>query len=433
MYQRSTLKAKYERKIKMSIKENYELAKQAYAKWGVDVDEVVEKLKNVPISIHCWQGDDIGGFEVNKSELSGGIDVTGNYPGKATTPEELRSDLDKALSLIPGKHRVNLHAIYAETNGEVVERDQLEPKHFENWLNWAKEKGLGLDYNPTLFSHPKAADGLTLSHPNEEIREFWINHCIGSRKIGEYFGKELGTPALTNIWIPDGYKDTPSDRLTPRKRLKDSLDKIFAVETDENYNLDAVESKVFGIGSESYVVGSHEFYLNYAMKNNKLCLLDTGHYHPTETVSNKISSMLLFSEKLALHVSRPVRWDSDHVVILDDELKEIALEVVRNDALDRVIIGLDFFDASINRVAAWTIGTRNMIKALLYAMLVPNEYLKQLQEEGNFTERLALMEEFKTYPFGAVWDYYCEKMGVPVRESWLEEVKVYENEVLSKR
>lgn len=417
----------------MTIKENFELAKQAYAKWGVDVDEVVEKLKNVPISIHCWQGDDVGGFEVNQNELSGGIDVTGNYPGKATTAEELRSDLEKALSLIPGKHRVNLHAIYAETNGEVVERDQLEPKHFENWVKWAKENGLGLDYNPTLFSHPKADDGLTLSHPNEEIREFWINHCIGSRKIGEYFGRELGTPALTNIWIPDGYKDIPSDRLTPRKRLKESLDKIFAIETDENYNLDAVESKVFGIGSESYVVGSHEFYLNYAMKNDKLCLLDTGHYHPTETVSNKISSMLLFSKKLALHVSRPVRWDSDHVVILDDELKEIALEIVRNDALNRVIIGLDFFDASINRVAAWTIGTRNMIKALLYAMLVPNEYLKQLQEEGNFTERLALMEEFKTYPFGAIWDYYCEKMGVPVRESWLEEVKAYEQEVLLKR
>ena len=417
----------------MSIKENFELAKQAYAKWGVDVEEVVEKLKNVPISIHCWQGDDVAGFEVNQNELSGGIDVTGNYPGKATTAEELRSDLEKALSLIPGKHRVNLHAIYAETNGEVVERDQLEPKHFENWVKWAKENGLGLDYNPTLFSHPKADDGLTLSHPNEEIREFWINHCIGSRKIGEYFGKELGTPALTNIWVPDGYKDIPSDRLTPRKRLKESLDKIFAVETDERYNLDAVESKVFGIGSESYVVGSHEFYLNYAMKNDKLCLLDTGHYHPTETVSNKISSMLLFSEKLALHVSRPVRWDSDHVVILDDELREIALEIVRNDALDRVIIGLDFFDASINRVAAWTIGTRNMIKALLYAMLVPNEYLKQLQEEGNFTERLALMEEFKTYPFGAIWDYYCEKMGVPVRESWLEEVKAYEQDVLLKR
>jgi L-rhamnose isomerase len=417
----------------MTIKENFELAKQAYAKWGVDVEEVVEKLKTVPISIHCWQGDDVAGFEVNQNELSGGIDVTGNYPGKAKTAEELRSDLEKALSLIPGKHRVNLHAIYAETNGEVVERDQLEPKHFENWVKWAKENGLGLDYNPTLFSHPKADDGLTLSHPKEEIREFWINHCIGSRKIGEYFGKELGTPALTNIWIPDGYKDIPSDRLTPRKRLKESLDKIFAVETDEKYNLDAVESKVFGIGSESYVVGSHEFYLNYAMKNDKLCLLDTGHYHPTETVSNKISSMLLFSEKLALHVSRPVRWDSDHVVILDDELKEIALEIVRNDALERVIIGLDFFDASINRVAAWTIGTRNMIKALLYAMLVPNEYLKQLQEEGNFTERLALMEEFKTYPFGAIWDYYCEKMGVPVRESWLEEVKAYEQEVLFKR
>ncbi|MDR4946062.1 L-rhamnose isomerase [Neobacillus cucumis] len=417
----------------MSIQENYELAKKAYEKWGINIDEVIEKLKNVPISIHCWQGDDIGGFEVNQKELSGGISVTGNYPGKASTPEELRADLEKALSLIPGKHRVNLHAIYAETNGEVVERDQLEPKHFENWVKWAKENGLGLDYNPTLFSHPKADDGLTLSHPNEEIREFWINHCIGSRKIGEYFGKELGTPALTNIWIPDGYKDIPSDRLTPRKRLKESLDKIFAVEVDEKYNLDAVESKVFGIGSESYVVGSHEFYLNYAMKNDKLCLLDTGHYHPTETVSNKISSMLLFSEKLALHVSRPVRWDSDHVVILDDELKEIALEIVRNDALDRVIIGLDFFDASINRVAAWTIGTRNMIKALLSALLVPNEYLKQLQEEGNFTERLALMEEFKTYPFGAVWDYYCEKMGVPVRESWLEEVKAYEQEVLLKR
>ncbi|MEH7302000.1 L-rhamnose isomerase [Neobacillus drentensis] len=417
----------------MTVKENFELAKKSYAKWGVRVDDVIETLKNVPISIHCWQGDDVGGFEVNKQELSGGIDVTGNYPGKATTPEELRSDLEKALSLIPGKHRVNLHAIYAETNGEVVERDQLEPKHFENWVKWAKENGLGLDYNPTLFSHPKATDGLTLSHPNEEIREFWINHCIGSRKISEYFGKVLGTPALTNIWIPDGYKDTPSDRLTPRKRLKESLDKIFAVKTDEKYNMDAVESKLFGIGSEAYVVGSHEFYLNYAMKNNKLCLLDTGHYHPTETVSNKISSMLLFSEKVALHVSRPVRWDSDHVVILDDELKEIALEIVRNDALNRVIIGLDFFDASINRVAAWTIGTRNMIKALLYAMLVPNEYLKQLQEGGNFTERLVLMEEFKTYPFGAVWDYYCEIMGVPVKESWLEEVKAYEHEVLLKR
>ncbi|MGW6302545.1 L-rhamnose isomerase [Peribacillus butanolivorans] len=417
----------------MTIKEQYEAAKQAYANWGIDVDAALETLKHVPISIHCWQGDDIGGFEVNKSELSGGIDVTGNYPGKATTPEELRMDLEKALSLIPGKHRVNLHAIYAETNGEVVERDQLEPKHFVNWLNWAKENGLGLDFNPTLFSHEKAADGLTLSHPDEEIRKFWIDHCIASRKIGEYFGRELGTPCLTNLWIPDGYKDIPSDRLTPRKRLKESLDRIFATEVDETFNLDAVESKVFGIGSESYVVGSHEFYLGYALKNNKLCLVDTGHYHPTETVSNKISSMLLYFDKLALHVSRPVRWDSDHVIILDDELREIALEIVRNDALNDVIIGLDFFDASINRVAAWTIGTRNMIKALLYALLVPNDHLKVLQEKGDFTDRLALMEEFKTYPFGAIWDYYCEQMNVPVKESWLKNVKEYERDVLAKR
>ncbi|MBT2615835.1 MULTISPECIES: L-rhamnose isomerase [unclassified Bacillus (in: firmicutes)] len=417
----------------MTIKEQYETAKQAYSNWGIDVDAALETLKKVPISIHCWQGDDIGGFEVNKSELSGGIDITGNYPGKATTPEELRMDFEKALSLIPGKHRVNLHAIYAETNGEAVERDQLEPKHFENWLNWAKENGLGLDFNPTLFSHEKAADGLTLSHPNEEIREFWIDHCIASRKIGEYFGRELGNPCLTNIWIPDGYKDIPSDRLTPRKRLKESLDRIFTAEVDETCNWDAVESKVFGIGSESYVVGSHEFYLGYALKNNKICLVDTGHYHPTETVSNKISSMLLYSDKLALHVSRPVRWDSDHVVILDDELREIALEIVRNDALNQVIIGLDFFDASINRVAAWTIGTRNMIKALLYALLVPNDHLKELQEKGDFTERLALMEEFKTYPFGAIWDYYCEKMNVPVKERWLTQVKEYERDVLAKR
>ncbi len=417
----------------MSVKDNFEAAKKQYEQWGVDVEAALKKLQEIPISIHCWQGDDIGGFEANPSELSGGIDVTGNYPGKATTPEQLRSDLEVALSLIPGKHRVNLHAIYAETNGEVVERDEIEPKHFENWVAWAKEQGLGLDFNPTLFSHKKAEDGLTLSHPDEDIREFWIRHCIKSRQIAEYFGKELGTPALTNIWIPDGYKDIPSDRLTPRVRLKESLDKIYAEKTDERYNLDAVESKVFGIGSESYVVGSHEFYMGYALKNNKLCLMDTGHYHPTETVSNKISSMLLFSDKLALHVSRPVRWDSDHVVILDDELKEIGLEIVRNNATDKVLIGLDFFDASINRVAAWTIGTRNMIKALLNALLMPNDKLKQLQEEGNFTERLALMEEFKTYPFGAVWDYYCDQMNVPVREKWLENVKSYEQDVLALR
>ncbi|MBT2627148.1 L-rhamnose isomerase [Bacillus sp. ISL-32] len=417
----------------MTSNENFERAKQEYEKWGINVEQVLEKIKQVPISIHCWQGDDIEGFEPNKSELSGGIDVTGNHPGKAHTPEELRRDLEKALSLIPGKHRVNLHAIYAETSGEAVERDELLPRHFEKWVRWAKDRGLGLDFNPTLFSHPKAAEGLTLSHPDIEIREFWINHCIACRRIGEYFGRELGTPCLTNIWIPDGYKDIPSDRLTPRKRLKESLDRIFKENISEKHNLDSVESKLFGLGSESFVVGSHEFYLGYALKNNKLCLLDTGHFHPTEAVSNKISAMLLYSDKLALHVSRPVRWDSDHVITLDDELREIALEIVRNEALDNVMIGLDFFDASINRVAAWTIGTRNMIKALLYAMLVPNGHLKQLQEEGRFTERLALFEEFKTYPFGAIWDYYCEEMGVPVKEAWLEEVKQYEREVLFKR
>lgn len=412
---------------------NYESAKQQYEKWGVNVEEAFEKLKKVAISIHCWQGDDIQGFEVDQQELSGGIDVTGNYPGKATSPEELRADLDVALSLIPGTHRLNLHAIYAETNGEIVERDAIKPEHFKNWVAWAKEKKMGLDFNPTLFSHSKAADGLTLAHPNQEIRDYWIRHCQASRKIGAYFGQELGTSALTNIWIPDGFKDTPSDRLTPRKRLKESLDTIFSEDIDENINIDAVESKLFGIGSEAYVVGSHEFYMGYALKNNKLCLLDTGHFHPTEMVSNKISSMLLFNDQLALHVSRPVRWDSDHVVTLDDELREIALEIVRNDALDCVRIGLDFFDASINRVAAWVIGTRNMLKALLYALLTPNDLLKKYQDEGDFTRRLALMEEFKTYPFGEIWDYYCETMQVPVKETWLDDVLEYEETVLSKR
>lgn len=414
-------------------KEAYKLAKKEYERWGINVEAALETLKNISISIHCWQGDDISGFEVNKQELSGGIEVTGNYPGKARTPEELRMDLEKALSLIPGKHRVNLHAIYAETNGEVVDRDKLEPKHFEKWVEWAKKLGIGLDFNPTLFSHEKAEDGLTLSHPDSEIRQFWIDHCKASRKIGEYFGRELGTPCLTNIWIPDGYKDTPSDRLTPRKRLKESLDEIFSLEIDPQYNLDSVESKLFGIGSEAYVVGSHEFYLQYAQANGIICLLDTGHYHPTETVSNKLSALALFQEKLALHVSRPVRWDSDHVVTFDDELKEIALEIVRNDLIDKVIIGLDFFDASINRVAAWVIGTRNMIKALLFALLMPHKQLKEWQDQGDFTKRLAILEEFKTYPFGAIWDYYCEQSGVPFKEEWLKEIESYENTVLKKR
>ncbi|GAA0752994.1 L-rhamnose isomerase [Clostridium sartagoforme] len=417
----------------MNIKERYLEAKKDYEKFGINVDKVLEDLKKVKISIHCWQGDDVTGFEVSQSELSGGIAATGNYPGKARNAEELRKDLDKALSLIPGKHKVNLHAIYAETNGEVIERDEIKPEHFENWVNWAKEKELGLDFNPTIFSHPKACDGLTLSHPNKDIRDFWIRHSIASRKIGEYFGKELGQTCVTNLWIPDGYKDIPSDRLGPRARLKDSLEQIYAVDIDKKYNLDCVESKVFGIGVESYTVGSSEFYINFAARNNILSLMDTGHYHPTEVVSDKLSAMLLFNEKLALHVSRPVRWDSDHVVIFDDELKEIAKEIVRNDALDRVIIGLDFFDASINRIAAWTIGTRNMIKALLSAMLTPNELLKKYQDQGNFTERLALMEELKTYPMGDIWNYYCEKNNVPVGEAWIKEVKEYEEIELSKR
>ncbi|GMQ62111.1 L-rhamnose isomerase [Vallitalea maricola] len=417
----------------MNIKERYLEAKKDYEKFGINVDKVLEDLEKVKISIHCWQGDDVTGFEVSQSELSGGIAATGNYPGKARNAEELRADLDKALSLIPGKHKVNLHAIYAETNGIFVERDEIKPEYFENWVKWAKEKDLGLDFNPTIFSHPKASDGLTLSHPDKEIRDFWIRHSIASRKIGEYFGKELKQTCLTNLWIPDGYKDIPSDRLGPRARLKDSLEQIYAIDVDKKYNLDCVESKVFGIGAESYTVGSSEFYLNFACRNKIMSLLDTGHYHPTEVVSDKLSAMLLFNEKIALHVSRPVRWDSDHVIILDDELKEIAKEIVRNDALDRVMIGLDFFDASINRIAAWTIGTRNMIKALLLAMLTPHELLKKYQDEGNFTERLALMEEIKTYPMGDIWNYYCEKNVVPVGESWIKEVKEYEQAELSKR
>ncbi|HFL3605445.1 TPA: L-rhamnose isomerase [Clostridioides difficile] len=418
----------------MKLKQRYEVAKKEYEKWGINVEEVLRVLSKVKISIHCWQGDDVTGFEGNQQRLSGGIASTGNYPGKARNPQELRRDLDKALSLIPGKHKVNLHAIYAETGGSFVDRDELKPEYFENWVKWAKERGLGLDFNPTIFSHPKSSDGLTLSHPDKKIRDFWIKHCIASRKIGEYFGKELGQTCLTNIWIPDGYKDIPSDRLGPRRRLKESLEEILKVEINREYNLDCVESKVFGLGVESYTVGSNEFYLNFASKNNIISLLDTGHYHPTELVSDKLSSMLLFSDKVALHVSRPVRWDSDHVVILDDELKEIAKEIVRNDALDKVIIGLDFFDASINRIAAWVIGTRNMIKALLSAMLMPHEELRKLQDEGDFTKRLAIMEEFKTYPMGDIWNYYCKINNVAVKEDWIEVVKEYElTELLNRK
>jgi L-rhamnose isomerase len=415
------------------IEEYYKLAKEKYAELGIDTEEVLKQLDCIPVSMHCWQGDDVKGFENPDGELTGGIQATGNHPGKARTPEELRADLEKAFSLIPGKKRVNIHAIYLETKGEKVDRDQIEPKHFENWVNWAKKNELGLDFNPTIFSHPKASDGLTLSHPEEEIRNFWIEHVKRSRKISEYFGKELGTPSVMNIWIPDGFKDIPADRLGPRQRLKDSLDKALTEKIDKKYHLDAVESKVFGIGSESYVAGSHEFYMGYAVQNNLLLCLDAGHFHPTEMISNKISSISLFVDEILLHVSRPVRWDSDHVVILDDELMAIAQEIVRGNLLDKVHIGLDFFDASINRIAAWTIGTRNMLKALLMALLEPSKELRKAEVEFDFTTRLAMLEELKSYPWQAVWDYYCYTKGVPTGMEWLKEVKEYEKTVLTKR
>ncbi|MBN3526532.1 L-rhamnose isomerase [Paenibacillus apiarius] len=414
------------------LERDYEAAKALYAKHGVDPDKALDKLKDIKISMHCWQGDDVQGFMNKDRKLTGGISVTGNYPGAARTPEELRQDVEKAYSLIPGRHKLNLHAIYADTD-EKIDYDDIEPRHYAKWIEWAKEQGLGLDFNPTCFSHPKSDDGFTLSHPDKEIRDFWINHCKRARKIGEAFGRETGQPCVTNIWIPDGYKDAPVDRLAPRKRLEQSLDAIFQEDIDPKYNLDAVESKLFGIGSESYVVGSHEFYMGYGLTRNKLICLDAGHFHPTETVSNKLSALSLFSEGMLLHVSRPVRWDSDHVVVLDDELLEIARELVMNDLLGKTHIGLDFFDASINRVAAWVIGTRNMLKALLRALLEPADQLKQIELAGDFTTRLALREELKCYPFGAVWDYYCASQGVPVREEWLQDVKDYEREVQLQR
>lgn len=409
----------------------YEYAKETYAKIGIDTEAVLDKLANVPVSIHCWQGDDIDGFESN-TVLSGGIMTTGNYPGKARNAEELMADIEKVLALVPGKHKINLHAIYAITDTP-VSRDKLEPKHFDKWIEFAKKNNVGIDINPTLFSHPMAADGLTLSHPDEKVRRFWIDHCKAIRKIGAYIGKELGITCVNNIWIPDGYKEIPADRLGPRQRLKDSLDEILSVKYDKQYLIDTVESKVFGIGVEAYTVGSHEFYMNYAAKNDCLCLLDNGHYHPTEVVSDKIPSMLLFADKVALHVTRGIRWDSDHVVIFDDELKEIAKEIVRCDALDKVLIGLDYFDASINRIAAWVVGTRNMRKALLFAMLLPHEELKKCQDSGNFTKMLAMSEEYKFYPFADVWDELCARENVPQGDSWYGIVEEYEKEVLSKR
>lgn len=411
----------------------YEMAVERYSELGVDVERVLQQLARVSISLHCWQGDDVAGFENTDSELGGGLAVTGSYPGRARTAGELRQDLDQALALIPGRHRLNLHASYAETGGRKVERTELEPSHFEKWIDWAEGKGIGLDFNPTFFAHPKAADGFTLAHPDPSIRRFWIEHGIACRKIGASMGEALGTPCVTNVWIPDGYKDTPADRLGPRERLVESLDEIFGLEIDPRFNRDAVEAKLFGIGSESYVVGSHEFYLGYALTRKKLLCLDAGHFHPTETISDKISSVLLYLDELLLHVSRGVRWDSDHVVTLTDELRAIAQELVRGDFLDRVHIGLDFFDASINRIAAWVIGARCMIKALLMAMLEPIERLRQHEQDGDFTARLALLEEIKTFPFGAVWDFYCRRKDVPIGPGWLDEVRRYEQQVLVTR
>ena len=412
--------------------QSYSSAKERYAEIGVDTEAAMAALARIPISLHCWQGDDVGGFENTGEGLSGGIAVTGNYPGKARTPDELRADLDKALSLIPGKHRLNLHAFYGEFGGKKVDRNEIRPKHFQGWIDWAKSNSMGMDFNPTCFSHPNAADGFTLSHPKKAIRNFWIEHCIASREIGAAMGKALGSPTVTNVWIPDGFKDTPVDRLSPRQRLADSLDKVFEKKLNPKHHLDAVECKLFGIGSESYVVGSHEFYMGYAIKNKKVLCLDAGHFHPTEGIADKLSSALMFVPEILLHVSRGVRWDSDHVVTLDDALQSIAAELVRNKLLSRTHIGLDFFDASINRIAAWTIGTRNTLKALLIALLEPPA-LREAEKSGDYTSRLALMEDAKGLPWGAVWDAYCESQNVPSGTDWLAEVKQYESSVLSKR
>ena len=410
---------------------SYIEAKEKYAKYGIDTEKALQTLKDVSISVHCWQGDDVVGFD-SKEALSGGIQATGNYPGRARTPEELMADYDKAFSLIGGKKKLNLHACYAIfEDGEVAGRDEIQPKHFAKWVEFAKERGMGIDFNPTFFSHPMVKDGLTLSSPDEGVRKYWIKHGVACLKIAEYFAEETGIPCVMNIWIPDGYKDIPADRLSPRARFKESLDEIL----DTPYNKEKVyvtlESKVFGIGVESYTVGSAEFCLSYSDYKGITPLMDNGHYHPTEVVSDKISSLLLFNEKIALHVTRAVRWDSDHVVIFDDETKEIAKEIVRNDALDRVFIATDYFDASINRISAWVTGVRNVQKSLLFALLQPEAELKKLQDENNFTEVMYLQEEMKMMPMGEVWEEFLSREGV--EKNYFAEVKKYESEVLSKR
>ena len=410
----------------------FKLAEELYAAYGVSVEKALRRLTEIPISLHCWQGDDVGGFEHAGKELGGGLAVTGNYPGKARTPDELRADLDMALSLIPGSHRLNLHAFYGEFAGKKVDRDEIEPAHFKAWIEWAKERGVGLDFNPTCFAHAKAASGFTLSHADKGIRKFWIEHCRRSREIGAAFGKALGSPCVTNVWVPDGFKDTPADRQAPRERLADSLDEIFKKPLPSKHNLDAVEPKLFGIGAESCTVGSAEFYLGYCITRKKLLCLDSGHYHPTESIADKISSVLLYLPEILLHVSRGVRWDSDHVVTLDDDLRNIAREIIACGDPARVHVGLDYFDASINRVAAWTIGTRNMLRALLIALLEPPAILAA-EVAGDTTARLALQEEAKGLPFGAVWDFYCQSQETPVGGAWLEDIRRYEDAVTGKR
>lgn len=415
-----------------STEQAWNLAKARYAELNVDVESVLKLLDTLPVSMHCWQGDDVAGFENTGGALTGGIQATGNYPGKARSAVELRADLEQALALIPGPKRLNLHAIYLESD-EPVARNEIEPKHFSNWVDWARKQGLGLDFNPSCFSHPLSADGFTLSHANPEFRQFWIEHCQASRRVSAYFGRELGTASVMNIWVPDGMKDLTVDRFAFRERLMTALDEVISEKIDQKYHIDAVESKLFGIGAESFTVGSNEFCLGYAASRETALCLDAGHFHPTEVISDKISTVMLFVKHLLLHVSRPVRWDSDHVILLDDETQAIAHEIIRNKLFDRVHIGLDFFDASINRIAAWVIGTRNMKKALLRALLEPTEMLRQLEVDGDYTARLALLEEQKCLPWQAVWETYCLRHNTPAGSEWLQTVRQYEQSVLSKR
>jgi L-rhamnose isomerase len=413
-----------------TVRSAYELAKERYAAVGVNTDEVVEKLQKISLSLHCWQADDVTGFENPNATLSGGIQATGNYPGKARNIEELRADIIKAASLIPGHHRLNLHAIYGDFGGKFVDRDQIEPKHFESWMKWAKENGFKLDFNSTSFSHPKSGD-LSLANPDPEIRKFWIEHTKRCRAIAEEMGKYQGSPCVMNLWIHDGSKDQTVNRLEYRRLLKESLDEIF--QTKYKNMKDCIEAKLFGIGAESYTVGSYDFYLGYGAKNNMIVTLDTGHFHLTESVADKISSLLLFTPEIMLHVSRPVRWDSDHVTIMNDDTLDLAKEIVRCDALDRVNIGLDYFDASINRIGAYVIGSRATQKCFLLALLEPLKILRQYEAEGKFFERLALLEESKALPWNAVWDQFCLKNNVPVGEDFIANIQQYEKNVTSKR